>query len=199
MESKSRRTPRIAAAVENRASAAMRPTTKPAASEPPAAPQPAVSGLGPDSVPPAASAVSESLVAATAAASDVTNAAPAAPPTLRVTPPPAIAGETPDDMFAAIAQSRAVLAQGLDAIGNEFANFARHSLDASAQAAIQMLEAKTWADAFAVNSGLAQIGLDCWLGSTAKVSEIGIRLAIDWSKPLASELEKVWGGPAFVR
>ena len=106
---------------------------------------------------------------------------------------------TADDMFAAIAQSRAVLAQGLDAIGNEVANFARHSLDASAQAAIQMLEAKTWADAFAVNSGLARTSLDYWLGSTAKVSEIGIRLAIDWSKPLVGELGKVWGGPALAR
>jgi len=102
-------------------------------------------------------------------------------------------------MFAAIAQSRAVLAQGLDAIGNEVANFARHSLDASAQAAIQMLQAKTWADAFAVNSGLARTSLDYWLGSTAKVSEIGIRLAIDWSKPLVGELGKVWGGPALAR
>jgi hypothetical protein len=199
MESKSRRTPRLAAPVDDRPPAATR-----------AAPQPAVAPPKPPVAPPPALPEAESAVVPTAAPSEestmagpvvdssvetVPEAAPALPPMLTpAQPAPDRAAETADDMLAAIAQSRTALARGLESIGNEVASYARHSLDASAQAAIQLLEAKTWADAFAVNSGFARTSFDYWLGSTAKVSELGIKLAIDWSKPLASGFGKVWSG-----
>jgi hypothetical protein len=115
--------------------------------------------------------------------------------------PPASApvGEAADDMLSAIAQSRAALTRGLESIGEEVASYARHSLDASTQAAVQLLGAKTWADAVAVNTGFARISFDHWLGSAAKVSELGIRLAIDCSQPLASELCKAWTGAEAAR
>ncbi len=199
MESKPRRTPRVAASVEDRPPAATRAAPQPAVAprKPPAIPQPALPPDESAAAPP--SAAPEDPAPAAPFADRVEDPAPPAalalpPMPLVVQPAPAIAAETSDDMFSAIAQSRAALARGLEAIGNEVASFARHSLDASAQAAIQLLEAKTWADAVAVNSGLARTSFDYWLGSTAKVSELGIRLAIDWSKPLASEFGKVWSG-----
>jgi hypothetical protein len=199
MESKSRRTPRLAASVEDRPPAATRAAPQPAVAppEPPVASQPALPQAESAAVPP--SAAPEDPARAAPVADCVEDPAPPAalalpPMPLVVQPAPAIAAETSDDMFSAIAQSRAALARGLESIGNEVASFARHSLDASAQAAIQLLEAKTWADAVAVNSGFARTSFDYWLGSTAKVSELGIRLVIDWSKPLASEFGKGWSG-----
>jgi hypothetical protein len=223
MESKSRRTPRVAASVEDRPPAATRAAPQPAVAprKPPAIPQPALppdeSAAAPPSAAPEdpapaapfADRVEDPAPPPSAAPEDPAPAAPfaervqdPAPPAALALPPmplvvqpaPAIAAEISDDMLSAIAQSRAALARGLEAIGNEVASFARHSLDASARAAIQLLEAKTWADAVAVNSGLARTSFDYWLGSTAKVSELGIKLAIDWSKPLASEFGKVWSG-----
>jgi hypothetical protein len=221
MESKSRRAPRLAAPVENRPLAASRAAPRPASSqpEPPAAPQspqvpqespPALQSVQAEPEAPVAGQSAESQPESPAApqpapsydaarAGSDGEAAALSPPLTAVSPPapvsaspaPAIAVEAGDDMLAAIAQSRAALARGLESIGDEVASFARHSLDASAQAAIQLLGAKTWADAFAVNSSLARTSFDSWLGSSAKVSELGIKLAIDWSKPLASGLGKV--------
>jgi len=201
MESKSRRTPRLAASVEDRPPATTRaaPQLAVAPPKPPVAPQPALPQAESAAVPPAA-ATEEPAIAGPVVNSAV-ETAPEAIPALPPIPPPAQpalapAAETADDMFAAISQSRAALARGLESIGNEVASYARHSLDAGAQAAIQLLGAKTWADALAVNSGFARTSFDYWLGSTAKVSELGIRLAIDWSKPLASVRQGLGRNPA---
>jgi hypothetical protein len=179
MEGRSRRTPRVSAPGENRPLAAapgpsdpMPAQVEPATGEPPAiADEPALAQ-------PTAASDAEAASAPTPSAAE-----PAEP----AEPKPV------DHMLAAIDQSRTALARGLDSIGEEVASLARHNFDASARAAIQLLGAKTWADAFAVNSGLARTSLDHWLDSTAKVSELGIRLAIDCSKPLASEWGRVWG------
>jgi hypothetical protein len=174
MEGRSRRTPRVSTPGENRPLAAAPP---PSDSPPPAEP--------PEGVP-AAIADEPALAQPTATSDD--EAAP--PPTEKPAEP--VTAKPVDHMLAAIDQTRTALARGLESIGDEVASLARQNLDASAHAAIQLLGVKTWADAFAVNSGLARTSLDHWLDSTAKVSELGIRLAIDCSKPLASEWGRVW-------
>ena len=123
----------------------------------------------------------------------------------RISPPPSephavpaqkteASAEVEHEIFAIIAESRAVIARGVESISDEFVSFTRHSIDTSAQTAIQMLAVKTWADAVAINTSFARTSYDHWLDSAAKVSELGIKLAIESSKPFVSRIGKVLGG-----
>lgn len=107
-------------------------------------------------------------------------------------PPPAADNER--DLFAAITQSRAALARGVGSISDEFASLARHSIDATAHTAIEILGVRTWADAVAVNASFARTSFDHWLDSTAKVSELGVQLAVESSKVFVSRLGIAWSG-----
>ena len=99
-------------------------------------------------------------------------------------------------IFAVIAELRAVMARSVGSISDELASFARQSIDATAQTAIQMLSVKTWADAVAVNTNYARISYDHWLDSASKVSELGIKLAFESSKPLVRRMAKALSDPA---
>jgi len=96
------------------------------------------------------------------------------------------------DIFAIIAESRAALARGVESMSEEVASFTRHSIETTAHSAIQMLGVKTWADAVAVNTVFARTSFDSWLDSTAKVSELGIKLAVESSKPFVAKLGNAW-------
>jgi hypothetical protein len=124
-----------------------------------------------------------------------------APPSLA--PPPAAdigpAAGIGDDIADSIAQSRAALTRGFESISDELASFARHSIDSTARAAIQMLAAKTWADAVAVNTGYARTSFDSWLDSTARVSELGVRLAAASSKPFMAKIGEAWSAAQWGR
>jgi hypothetical protein len=117
--------------------------------------------------------------------------APLAPP-----PVPVIAVEpaAERDLFAIIAESRAALARGVESVSDELASFARHNIDVTADTAIQMLAVRTWSDAVAVNAKFARTSYDQWLESTAKVSELGVRLAYESSKPFMSRLGRMLRG-----
>lgn len=97
-------------------------------------------------------------------------------------------------MFAAIAESRAALSRAVESMSDELASYARHSIDASANTAIQLLAVTTWSDAVAVNAKFARTSYDQWLDSTARVSELGVKLAYESSKPLMSRFERIWRG-----
>lgn len=103
------------------------------------------------------------------------------------------------DMFAMISESRAALARAVELISDEWASYARHSIDASANTAIQLLAATTWSDAVAVNAKFARTSYDQWLDSTAKVSELGVKLAYASSKRLMSRFERIWRGVGTAR
>jgi hypothetical protein len=96
------------------------------------------------------------------------------------------------DIFAVVTESRAAVVRGVESMNDEFASFARHSIDATADTAIQMLGAKTWADVAAVTTRFARTSYEQWLDSAAKVSELGVKLAYESSKPLISRFGKVW-------
>jgi hypothetical protein len=116
---------------------------------------------------------------------------PMAPPVPQAVPPSV---DIEQDVLAVIAESRTALARGVESIGDELASFARQSIDATAHTAIQLLEIKTWAEAVAVNTSFARSSYDHWLDSAAKVSELGVKLAVESSKPFVSRIEKIWGG-----
>jgi hypothetical protein len=133
---------------------------------------------------------------------------PSAPPEMivqRISPPVPVIAARPApaalpavdigrDIFDVISESRAALARGVESISDEIAGLARHSIDATAHTAIQMLGVKTWADAVAINTAFARTGFDHWLDSSAKVSELGVKLAVESSKPFVAKFGQVWSG-----
>jgi phasin family protein len=96
------------------------------------------------------------------------------------------------DLFAIIAESRSALARGVESISDEFASFVRHSIDVTADTAIRMLAATTWSDAVAVNARFARTSYDRWLDSSTKVSELGVRTALESSKPFVNRIDQLW-------
>jgi hypothetical protein len=87
------------------------------------------------------------------------------------------------EAFAALVESRLVLANGFEALSEECAGLARSGIDAAARTAIGMLGVKTLADAIEVNAGFARTSFDHWIGGSAKLSELGAKLAAESAQP----------------
>jgi len=87
------------------------------------------------------------------------------------------------DAFAALVQSQTALARGLEAMSVEMAGFALSGIDTAARAATKMLGVKTLSDAIDVNAGFACSSLDALVGGSAKLSELGVKLATETSRP----------------
>ena len=96
------------------------------------------------------------------------------------------------DAFAALAQSQAAWARGLEALSVEMAGLALSGIDTAARTATKMLGVKTLSDAVEVNAGFTCSNLDTLVGSSAKLSGIGVKLAAEASQPILTELGKSW-------
>jgi hypothetical protein len=101
-------------------------------------------------------------------------------------------GDLSRDTFAALAESQAALARGLDAISVEAAGLARRGIDAAAKSATEMLAVRTIADAIEVNAGLARRSFEACVAGSARFAELGIKLATDAAEPLVSEFGRSW-------
>jgi hypothetical protein len=97
--------------------------------------------------------------------------------------------------FAALAQSQAALARGLGALSAEMAGMALSGIDTAARTATQMLSVKTLSDAIAVNAGLTCSSFDTLIGGSAKLSEIGVKLAAEAARPILSQFGSAWLPP----
>jgi hypothetical protein len=95
--------------------------------------------------------------------------------------------------FAALTQSQAALARGLEAFSAEMAGLALSGLETATRAATKMLGIKTLSDAIDVNTGFACSSLDVWVGGSAKISELGVKLAAETSRPFLAQFGKGWG------
>jgi hypothetical protein len=107
---------------------------------------------------------------------------------------------SPDDftqfgrgVLAAVTQSQAALARGLEALTAEMAGLALSGIDTAARAAIKMLSVKTLSDAIDVNAGFASSSLGAFVSGSAKISELGVRVAAETSKPFLTQFGKGWG------
>ena len=96
------------------------------------------------------------------------------------------------DTFAALAQSQAALAQGLEALSVEMAGLALSGIDTAARTATKMLGIKTLSDAIEVNAGFTCSSLDALVGGSVKLSELGARLAAETSQPILTQFGKDW-------
>ena len=96
------------------------------------------------------------------------------------------------EAFAAVAQSQAAVARGLEALSAEMAGLALSGIDAAARTATDMLAVRTLSDAIEVNAGFTCSSFDALVGGSAKLSELGTRLAAEASQPILTQLGKGW-------
>jgi Phasin protein len=95
--------------------------------------------------------------------------------------------------LAAMEESRAAMARGFDALSEEMAGLARCGIDTVTRTAIEMLAVKSFSDAIAVNASFARASFDNWIGGSAKFSELGVKLAVESSRPFLAHLGESWG------
>jgi hypothetical protein len=176
MESKGRRASRVAA-----------PNTKPKEAVPPAETPPVLSKL--------VESRAEELISAKPVAEVEMPAATSMAPPNREPLTEAASGDLADfgrEAFAALIQSQTAVARGLEALSAELAGLALSGIDAATRTATDMLAVKTLCDAIEVNAGFTRSSFDAFVGGSAKLSELGARLAAEASQPIVTQLGKSW-------
>jgi hypothetical protein len=188
MESKGRRSLRASGATEAPAA-----PLKPVEAPPPA------NGQGKVEPPKPAEMLAEASKSAETAVDLVIPAVTPAPTPSIGAPPPATKSAKPDvprhfegDAGAALAQSQAALARGLEALSAEMAGLALTGMDVLALTATKLLAVKTLSDAIEVNAGFTCSSLETLVGGSAKLSELGVKLATETSQPLFGQLARGW-------
>jgi hypothetical protein len=96
------------------------------------------------------------------------------------------------EAFAAVVQSQAAVVRGLEALSAELAGLALSGIDAATRTATDMLAVKTLSDAIEVNAGFTRSSFDALVGGSAKLSELGARLAAEATQPILTQLGKGW-------
>jgi phasin family protein len=93
------------------------------------------------------------------------------------------------DNFAAVVQCNAVLTQGFEAISKEVLGYARTSFESAAATTAALLAAKTFEDVVQVNSEFAKASFERLVERTAKLSEMGVKVANEAFAPLGTSVE----------
>jgi hypothetical protein len=94
---------------------------------------------------------------------------------------------------AAIARANAALVKGIEAMGQEVAGLAQQNMTQAVDAARALVGVRTIADLVAINRNLAQATLDSVVAKSARLSEIGIRVASEALVPLNEQVAVVFG------
>jgi hypothetical protein len=175
------------------------PTEAPAAPKPVEAPAP-VNGPGEVEPPKPAELLVEADKPMETAVDVVAAAAQAAPtPSIGPLPPGSKSANRGDpgnfktDSSAALAESQAALARGIEALSAEMAGMALSGMNVLARTATKLLAVKTLSDAIEVNAGFTCSSFETLVGGSAKLSELGVKLAAETSQPLFGQLARGWG------
>jgi len=107
-------------------------------------------------------------------------------------------GDFAGDALAALAESQAVLARGLENLSAEAAGLARRSIDTAARGATEMLGIKTLSDAIEVNLGVACRSFETLLAGSVRLSELGVKLATDAVAPILVQFGREWSKAALL-
>jgi phasin family protein len=91
--------------------------------------------------------------------------------------------------FAAVLRANAVLSEGLEAIGKEVMGYARTSFEKAAETATALLGAKTMEDVVQLNTEFAKANFERMIERTAKLSEMGVKVASEAMAPLGGRVE----------
>jgi len=98
-----------------------------------------------------------------------------------------------EEALAAFSESQAAVARGLEAMTAEIGELARAGIAAATRSATAMLSAKSLSDAFEINMNCARQSLDALIDGSAKLSEIGVKLASEASRPVLAQCAQGWG------
>jgi hypothetical protein len=179
------------------------PTEAPAAPFKPVEAPPPVNGASEAEPPKPAELLAEADTSTETAVNLAAAAATAAPtPSIGALLPapksanPDFPGHFQGDAAAALAQSQAALARGLEALSAEMAGLALSGMNVLARTATKLLAVKTLSDAIEVNAGFTCSSLETLVGGSAKLSELGVKLAAEASQPLFGQLARGWGKAA---
>jgi len=96
------------------------------------------------------------------------------------------------EVFAALVQSQTAMARGLEALSVEVTGLTLSGIDAATRTATEMLGVKTLSDAIEVNAGFTRSSFDALVGGSAKLSELGMKLATEATQPILTQLGKSW-------
>jgi hypothetical protein len=105
-------------------------------------------------------------------------------------------GRFEGDPTAALAESQAALARGLEALSAEMAGLALTGMNVLARTATKLLAVKTLSDAIEVNAGFTWSSLETLIDGSAKLSELGVKLAAETSQPFFGQLTRGWSRAA---
>ena len=97
-----------------------------------------------------------------------------------------------EEALAAVGEAQAAVARGLEEMTVEITGMARAGITAATETASAMLSIKTVADALEVNAVFARQSIDALIGGSAKLSEIGVRVAAEASRPILAQFGKGW-------
>lgn len=117
---------------------------------------------------------------------------PSAPERSPPDKPPEVAAET---AWTAFAEAQCALARGFEKAAVEVTGISRSGMAATADAAVALLGARTFAEAIEINAGLARRRVDAVLETSARLSEIGATAITDAYRPFLSRFAWNWSTP----
>ena len=97
-----------------------------------------------------------------------------------------------ENAWTMFAETQSALARGFEKAAVEMTGISRSGMAATADAAVALLRARTFAEALEINAGLARRGVDAMLEGSARLSEIGAQAVVDASRPLFSRFGRNW-------
>jgi hypothetical protein len=91
--------------------------------------------------------------------------------------------------FTAVLRANAALSEGLEAIGKEVIHYARRAFEQAAETATALLGAKTFEDVVQLNTQFAKANIEGLIERSAKLSEMGVKVASEALAPLGGRVE----------
>jgi phasin family protein len=91
--------------------------------------------------------------------------------------------------FTAVMRANVALSEGLEALGKEVIQYARRSFEQAAETATALLGAKTFEDVVQLNTQFAKTNMECLIERSARLSEMGVKVASDAMAPLGGRVE----------
>ncbi len=95
--------------------------------------------------------------------------------------------------WTAFAEAQEALVRGFEKAAVEVTSVSRSGMAATADAAIALLGARTFAEAVEINAGLVRRGLDAMVAASVRLSEIGIEAVAEASRPMLVRFGESWG------
>jgi phasin family protein len=93
--------------------------------------------------------------------------------------------------FDAFVKASTVFAQGFGAIGQQWVEFARTTLEQGVEATRAVISSKNVKDALEVQTNFARAAFDRYLNEAGKISELGVKTTTDAFAPIQKRVDEV--------